>query len=74
MNVSFGESKESKENRNFGGGLSFFYAVDWENELSQVGLLPEAMNCRKLLHSRSYWKEINILEANLVWREALVKV
>jgi len=51
-----------------------FRVLDWENEASQAGLLSKALNCRKLLHSRSCWKEINLLEADLVWKEGLVKV
>ena len=63
-----------KENRNFGGGLSLFHALDWEIEVFHVGLLSKAANCRKLLHSRSCWEEVELMEADLVWREGLVLV
>ena len=67
-------SLRSKEIRNFGGGLYLFCALDWEIEVFQVGLLPEVISYYNLLHSRSCWEEVNLLEADLVWREGMVLV
>ena len=57
----FGEFYRELENRNFGASLSLFRGLDWEIEVFQVSLLPEAASYRKLLPSRSCWKEVKIL-------------
>lgn len=64
LNAILGESTESRK-------IEILVVV---SVCFMIMIGSSKLGCCKLLHSQSYWEEVNILEANLVWREGLVLV